>query len=140
MDKLQWTFLGNTVENYLWFAGIFLVGLISKNLISKLISFILFNVLRRYFKSIDVQKLVDLTTRPFSFTMFGVVISVACQFLHFHEEWRLASSYEFRVGMMLVRFFLAVVIFCITWTLLRFIDYVGLGMKEWATMTEPKMD
>ena len=60
MDKLQWTFLGNTVENYLWFAGIFLVGLIFKNLISKLISFILFNVLRRYFKSIGVQKLVIL--------------------------------------------------------------------------------
>lgn len=101
MDKLQWTFLGNTVENYLWFAGIFLVGLIFKNLISKLISFILFNVLRRYFKSIGVQKLVDLTTRPFSFTIFVLVIFFACQFLHFPEEWHLASGKEFGVRMML---------------------------------------
>ncbi len=140
METLQWTFLGNTIENYLWFLGIFLVGLIFKNLISKLISFILFNVLRRYFKSIGVQKFVDLTTKPFSLTIFVLVIFFACQFLHFPDEWHLASGKEFGVRMMLDRLFLVVLIFCITWTLLRIMDYVGLVMKERARITESKMD
>ncbi len=140
MDPLQWTFLGNTVENYLWFTGIFLVGLFFKNLISKLISYLLFNVLRKYFKSIGVQKFVDLTTRPFSITIFLLVIFIACQFLHFPEEWHLASGKEFGVRMFLDKLFAVALLFCVTWTVLRIMDYIGLVMKERAKHTVSKMD
>lgn len=50
IDVLQQRILGNTVEDYLWFAGLILAGLIFKNLISRILTFLLFNVLKNILK------------------------------------------------------------------------------------------
>jgi MscS family membrane protein len=137
---LQQKFLGNTIENYLWFAGIFLAGLVFKNLISKLLSYLLFNVLRRYFKTIGVRQFVEMLEKPFSITLFLIFVYVACQHIHFPDEWRLASEKEFGVRMTLNILFQTILVGSITWTLLRTIDYVGLVLRERAARTESKMD
>ena len=42
---LHRTFLGNTIENYCWFAGIILLGLIFKRLLSKLLALFVYKFL-----------------------------------------------------------------------------------------------
>jgi len=140
IDVLQQRILGNTVEDYLWFAGLILAGLIFKNLISRILTFLLFNVLRKYFKTIGVKKFVELTQKPFSTTLFLIFIYIACRYVHFPDEWKLASESEFGVRMTIKLIFQIATVFFITWTLLRIIDYIGLVMRARANKTESKMD
>jgi MscS family membrane protein len=139
-DLLTWKFLGNTIENYLYFAGIILIGLLFKNLISKLITYFLFTILKQYFKTVGVQKFVDLITRPFSITIFLIVIYAACRHLHFPDEWHLVSENEFGLRMTLNKLFLVILTTALTWTILRCTDYLGLVLRERAALTISKMD
>ena len=139
-DPLSQKIIGNTIENYLWFAGIVLVGLIFKNLISRALTYLLFNLLKKYFKTIGVQKFVDLINRPFSTTIFLLIIYVACNRLHFPDEWHLVSENEFGVRMTLNKIFKGLLICSITWTIIRIADYVGLILKQRSLQTESKMD
>lgn len=139
-DFLSQQICGNTIENYLWFAGIILVGLIFKNLISRFLSYILYQFLSKYFKSVGVRTFVELLLKPFSFIIFLMVVYIACNQLHFPEEWHLASEEEFGVRMTLKKVFQTVFIFSVVWMLLRVIDYIGLVLFERAKHTESKTD
>ncbi len=139
-DPLGQKILGNTLENYLWFAGIVLAGLVFKNLISRAVSYLLFNLLKKHFKTIGVQKLVDLVNRPFSITIFLLFVYTGCSHLHFPDEWHLASEKEFGVRMTLMRIFQMTLVVFITWTITRIIDYAGLVLKQRSLQTDSKMD
>jgi len=66
-NLFQQKFLGNTLDSYLWFAGILLIGLLFKRLISKLLSQCLFSLFKRYFKSVGAKQFIDLLTIPVSY-------------------------------------------------------------------------
>lgn len=137
---LDHKFLGNTVENYLWFAGILIVGLIFKNLISKLFSYLFFNLLSKHFKTVGVDKFSELLARPFSFFVLVVIVYLAFDRLEFPQEWKLAPGHEFGVRLVLFRIFQMAIIFSITWVLLRVTDYIGLVLITRAEKTESRMD
>ncbi len=131
---------GNTIENYLWFLTILIAGLVFKNLISRFISWILFQLLSKYFKSVGVKTFVELLLKPFSFTIFLIIVYIACNTLRFPDEWHLASEEEFGVRMTLNRLFQTILIGTVMWLILRMVDYIGLVLLERAKLTESKTD
>ncbi|HNR18705.1 MAG TPA: mechanosensitive ion channel [Bacteroidia bacterium] len=137
---LEQKFLGNTLESYLWFAGILIAGLIFRNLISKLFSYLFFNLLSKHFKTVGVDKFSDLLARPFSFFILVVIVFLAFDRLEFPHEWKLVPGHQFGVRLVLFRLFQIAVIFSITWVLLRVTDYIGLVLTTRAEKTESRMD
>ena len=66
-DFFKIEFLENSLENYIFFIGFLLVGLIFKNLISNYLSQLLFKVLNINNEQIGQKKFDNLLTKPISF-------------------------------------------------------------------------
>ena len=62
-NPLSITILGNTIQNYVWFIGIILLGLIFKKLISKYLSRFLFKIISNE-KSDIGEEFDELLTKP----------------------------------------------------------------------------
>lgn len=137
---LQQKFLGNTIEGYVWFAVILIVGLVFKNLLSRLISYLLFNLLSSHFKSVGVKKFTGLLSKPFSFFLLVIVIYLAFDRLEFPNEWKLAPGHQFGVRLVLFRIFEMAVVVSVTWLLLRITDYVAMVMMARAEKTTSRLD
>ncbi len=67
LNFLEYSFLGNTIESYLWFFGILTIGIILKNFISRIFSKLLYSIFKRYGKTVGVDSFLQLMNRPFSF-------------------------------------------------------------------------
>src|SRR6187402_2661882 len=100
-EFLQRTFLGNTVENYIWVSSIILIGLIFKQVISKLFSWILFRIFKRYSGAITIEQFHNLLKKPFSIFILLVIGYVAFNQLTFPEEWRIGPEHQFGVRMVI---------------------------------------
>lgn len=137
---LEQKFLGNTLESYLWFAGILIAGLIFRNLISKLFSYLFFNLLSRHFKSVGVDRFSELLAKPVSFFVLVLIVYMAFDRLEFPQEWKLVPGHQFGVRLVLFRIFETAVIFSLTWVLLRVTDYIGMVLIARAERTESKLD
>src|SRR5262245_27365902 len=104
-DFLQQTFLGNTIENYLWFAGILLTGFVFKILFSKFISKVVFRLLKKYSKGVSIETFVNLLTKPVSFFIMLIILFLAFNRLDFPEEWHIGPSEKFGVRMVMFKLF-----------------------------------
>ncbi|OFY87102.1 MAG: hypothetical protein A3F72_16470 [Bacteroidetes bacterium RIFCSPLOWO2_12_FULL_35_15] len=139
-DILQRTFLGNTLENICWFAGIILVGLIFQRLLSKLLTLFVFKFLQKYSKGVGYDKLLVLLKKPMGIFILLVSIYFAFDRLTFPSEWNLVSIESFGLRLILYRSFQILLIGTITWILLRVIDFFGLVLMYRASLTESKAD
>jgi len=134
------TFLGNTIENYCWFAGIILVGIVFKRLLSKLLALFVYKVLEKYSTEVSFEKLLDLTKKPLGILVLLISGYIACDRLSFPIEWDLDESHEFGLRMVIERLFQVSIIFSITWIVLRIVDFFGLILMHRASLTESKTD
>ncbi len=139
-DFLQQRFLGNSIESYLWFTGILLIGIIFKRLISKIISRILFAFFGRKTRSVGVEKFLELLTQPFSVFVLLITLYLAFDKLEFPNEWNFEPKNVFGIRMVFFRTFYVIIIFSITWIVLRLTDFVALIFLYRASQTESKMD
>lgn len=137
---LHRTFLGNTLENFCWFAGIILVGLIFQRLLSKLLTLFVFKFLQKYSKGVGYDKLLVLLKKPMGIFILLVSIYFAFDRLTFPSEWNLVSIENFGLRLILYRSFQILLIGTITWILLRVIDFFGLVLMYRASLTESKSD
>ena len=134
------TFLGNTLESYLWFFGILLGGFLLKKVISSLLSRVIYALFNRYGKTVGVEKFFGLMNRPFQFFIMVVILYVAFDRLEFPLEWNLVPENQFGVRLVAFKIFEALILFSFVWILVRGIDFIGLVMLERAKRTESKMD
>lgn len=139
-DILHRTFLGNTLENFCWFAGIILVGLVFQRLLSKLLTLFVFKFLQKYSKGVGYDKLLVLLKKPMGIFILLVSIYFAFDRLTFPSEWNLVSIENFGLRLILYRSFQILLIGTITWILLRVIDFFGLVLMYRASLTESKSD
>lgn len=139
-DFLNQRFLGNTVESYLWFAGILLAGILLKRFISKLISRILFACFGRKTRAVGVETFLDLLTQPISTFVLIVTCYLAFDRLVFPQEWQLDPENIFGVRMIIFRIFDVAIILSITWIVLRLTDFIARVFLHRASLTESRMD
>jgi MscS family membrane protein len=139
-DFLQRTFFGNTLAAYCWFVGISLVGLIFKQLISKSLAYLGYKVLPKNAKEVGYEKFLALLKKPLGIFILLITFYVAFDRLEFPEEWNLVPAEKFGLRMILFTTFQIAIIFSLTWTFLRLVDFFGLILMYRASLTESKSD
>jgi MscS family membrane protein len=137
---LQQTFLGNTLENYLWFAGIIIVGIVFKRLLSRIISYILFRFFRRKSYEVGVESFIHLLSAPFQFLIMVVLLYFACDRLSFPKEWHMASDQVFGVRFVLDHCYRGLMVGGITWMILRLVDFSALVFMARARRSASRTD
>src|SRR5690348_5504328 len=106
-EILQRTFLGNTVEDLLWAAGILLTGFVFKKIFSVLLTKLAYLFFKKYSKGVKVEVFLSLLTRPVSVFIMLIILYLAFDRLEFPVEWNLASEDKFGVRMVLFKAFQA---------------------------------
>ena len=134
----QW--LGNSMEDYLWFLATILLGLIFRRLISKYFSRLLFKVIKTKHADLGVERFDKLLTKPISLSIMLSIIFIASSHIEYPASWNLVNENEFGIKMLVNKSFSLLFIGALFWILLSFIDFIGLILKRNAELTENKMD
>jgi MscS family membrane protein len=139
-ETFQRSFLGNTLENYCWFAGIIVVGLVFLRLLSKLLALGIFRFVKKYSTGVGSDKLLLLLKKPLNIFILLITLYLAFDRLDFPSEWHIVSAERFGVRLILFRMFQVAIVGSLTWILLRLTDFLGLVMMYRASLTESKSD
>lgn len=134
------TFLGNTIEDYCWFFGIILIGLILKRLVSVILTRVVFRSLGKYASGVGYPKLLALLEKPVGWLVILIALYLAFMHLEFPAAWKMAPVNRVGWKMVIYRIYQVGIIFSITWAIMRFIDFFGLILMYRASLTESKTD
>ncbi|QMU27722.1 mechanosensitive ion channel family protein [Adhaeribacter radiodurans] len=140
-DLLQQKFLGNTLENFIWFAGIMSFGYIFKTMLSQLLSGILYGFVKSY--SVDVTKadFRRLLVTPLAFLTFLIFLYLAFDRLHYPTEFfGLPEKGNLGFKTITQRIYRIFLILSITWVILRLVDFFGMIFMKRAEKTISKLD
>jgi len=133
-------FFGNTLEDYAWFLGAIILGLIFKKLISKYLSHLLFKFIVKKDSEVGVDKFNELLIKPIGFCIMLSIIYLGSSHIQYPSAWNLATENELGLKMLTNKGFALIFVYAIFWVILRIIDYVGLILNKKAEVTENKMD
>lgn len=140
IQVLEQVYFGNTVENFLWFAGILIAGLLLKQIVSRFFSFVLFSSLKKFFKSVNPKEFHDLLKQPLSWIFFLIVAYIAFSRLNFPDGWKTAPGDQYSFEIIIHIIYKVILIGTITWVFLRMVDFIGLIMMRRADQTESRLD
>lgn len=136
---LRTEFLNNTIENYFWFVGILLFGYLFKTLLSKLVSEVMFRLLKKYSQDVTKFDFKRLLIQPLEFLTFLFFIYIAFDRLNF-PKFNLPRKEVIYWTRILLRVYRVFLIVSLTWVGLRLVDFVGLIFMKRAEKTLSKMD
>ena len=137
-DLLQQEFLSNTLENYFWFIGFIVFGMIFKQVISKYLSHIIYKIINRD-KTINISTFDELLIKPIGFFISLMFIYLGSLNISFPELLNIENS-QFSLKLVVNKIFTIVVLFSVLRIGLRFVDYLGIVFLNKADATESKMD
>jgi len=137
-DYLDSTFWGNSVENYLWAAGIILVALVFKRLISKKLGQVVFKIFKRNKGDgfLNLDQFFDLMIKPIELLIVFVGLAFAVKMLHFPGGEGDDVDIERLVNITLQ----ICLVVSVTWSILRLIDFIGLVLMQQAAKTDTTTD
>ena len=132
--------LGNSIQDYAWFIGAILLGLIFKKLITKYLSHWLFKIIKTKTPDIGIDKFDELLTKPIGLFIMLSIIYLGSSHIQYPPQWSLVNENEIGIKMLISKGFSLIFIYSIFWILLRMIDFVGLILLKRAELTANKMD
>ena len=139
-EILNYEFLGNHVSEYLLALGILLFGFIFKTVLSKILSGIMYRLVKRFSKEDYLPEFRRLLLQPLEVLLFLVFLYFAFQVLDYPlKPDQLRKSDPF-LKTFLFRTYQVFVIVALAWVVLRFTDFVGLLFKYRSEKTASKMD
>ncbi|WP_018476475.1 mechanosensitive ion channel family protein [Pontibacter roseus] len=137
-EYLSYEFLGNTVSAYLWFVGILLFGYIIKTLLSKLITSIIFRLVKRFSDEESQVSLRRHLIEPLEMVVFLVFLFFAVNVLQYPTPPDAKGDPLLKV--ILMRVFHVFVIVAITWVIIRFIDFIALVFQKRVSHPSSKLN
>ena len=132
--------LGNSMQDYMFFIGAILLGLLFKRLISKYLSHLLFRTISIKNSNIEIDKFDTLLTKPIGLCVMLSIIYLGSSHIEYPVTWNLADKSEVGLKMLMNKGFSLIFVYSVFWILLRVIDFVGLILRKRAELTENKMD
>ena len=132
--------LGNSIQDYAWFIGAILLGLIFKKLITKYLSHWLFKIIKTKTPDIGIDKFDELLTKPIGLFIMLSIIYLGSSHIQYPPQWNLVNENEIGIKMLISKGFSLIFIYSIFWIVLRMIDFVGLILLKRAELTANKMD
>ncbi|MEJ8757641.1 mechanosensitive ion channel family protein [Pontibacter sp. H259] len=146
MDYTSWKeilkleFLGNTVATYLLCAGILLFGFIFKTLLSKLVSTILYKLVKRFSQEDNLPAFRRLLIQPLEVLLFLVFLYLAFQVLNYPLDPTEIRKGDPFIKTFMFRTYQVFVIVALAWVVMRFVDFIGLVFQYRTSQTVSKMD
>ena len=132
--------LGNTMQDYAWFIGAILLGLIFKRIISKYFSRLLYKIINKKYSDIGIEKIDSLLTKPISLCIMLSIIYLGSSHIQYPPEWNLVDKNQIGLKMLISKGFSLLFLYSIFWILLKLIDLIGIILYKKAELTENKMD
>ncbi len=132
--------LGNKMQDYVFFIGAILLGLIFKKLISKYLSRLLFRTISGKNLNIEINKFDALLAKPIGLCVMLSIIYLGSSHIEYPPIWNLAEESDVGLKMFINRGFSLIFVYSVFWIFLRMVDFIGLILRKRAELTENKMD
>jgi len=132
--------LGNTMQDYSWFIGAILLGLILKKIISKYFSRLLYKIITKKYSEIGIDKIDSLLKKPLSLCIMLSFIYLGSSHIQYPPDWGLVDKNQIGLKMLISKGFSLLFLYSIFWILLKLIDLVSIILYKKAELTENKMD
>lgn len=137
---LHKSFLYNTIENWLWFLGILLIGLLFKRIFSVLVSKIAYRLIKQETQNVPVSNFVDLLKRPVEFIITLLIIYSAVDEITFPRKWRIIPFGKMRVSEFADKLLDTLFVIAITWIIIRLVKFFALVFLKKAEENDTKTD
>ncbi len=139
MSIFDFVFLDNTVGNYLLIAGIILLAVSLKTVVSRLFAGLVFQLVSKIARGVDKKSFIDLLMPPLQNFFVILVVIVAIEKLRYPELLDV-NIYRVSLHHMLEIIAMVVMIISFIWLLLRIIDFIAIIMEQKANLTESQTD
>ena len=140
MEKfLQQQILNNTIQSYLYVAGIILAALLLKRLISKYLAKLLYKLVAKAAKNIAQQSFLDLVVQPLDMFLVLLISIIAIDKLNLPNEFNF-KIYHITFGQLIDSVAAGTITIAFIWLCLRVIDFVAMVLEEKANLTPDQTD
>ncbi len=129
-NLLQTTYFGNTLEQYLYFAGILLLGVLFKRFGATFLSRQSFRVFKAFSKNQFSEVFVDLLRKPIEQLLMLLILYFAFSRLDMPEQWALASASKYGLRWFIILIYDITLIVIITKILLRATDFFAYVLQN----------
>ncbi|HVF98052.1 MAG TPA: mechanosensitive ion channel domain-containing protein [Flavisolibacter sp.] len=136
LNRVIWN---NTVENYLWTAGVILFVLLVSRFVSKYLAALVCRLFRRFLKSYDQEKFTELIVRPLGTFLVITVCIVAFYRLTYPDPLKF-KLYKYSIQHVVLALAIALQILALTWLLLRVVDFIASVLEIRANQTVSQGD
>lgn len=140
MEKfLQQQIWNNTIESYLYVAGIILLAVLIKRLISKYLAKLLYKLVAKAAKNIARQSFLDLVVQPLDMFLLLLISIISLDKLYAPKEFGV-KVYHVTIGQIIDSVAAGTLIIVFIWLCLRVIDFVAMILEEKANLTSDQTD
>jgi MscS family membrane protein len=138
-DFFQQVYWGNTVQDYLWVAGVILFVLILNLFISKIFANLLCKLFKRLWKAFDQKTFLQLVIQPLGAFLVITVTIIALYRLNFPDNLNI-KLYRYPLQRIFLSIGIIIQIIVFTWLLLRIIDFIASVLDKRAMLTPDQSD
>lgn len=131
--------LDNTFGNYLLIAGIILLAVSLKKLVSRILAGLVFRLVSRIAAGVDRKSFLNLVKPPLENFFVILVVIIALEKLHYPDILDV-TIYKVSLHRVLEIIAIVVIIISFIWLLLRIIDFVAIILEQKANVTESQTD
>lgn len=129
----------NPVRSYLIVAGVVLLVLILKRVISRYFAGLIYQLVNVIFKDVDKRSFADLVAKPLGLFLLILVSIIALHNLNFPGYWDV-EVYKYSTKEIIHTAGTIVLIVSFIWLLLRMIDFIALILEKKADQTPSQSD
>jgi MscS family membrane protein len=129
MDFLDQPFLDNSIRSYIIVGSIILAAVLFKRYLSRYIASLIYNLVKKEWKTLDREKFTGLVTDPLKWFLFILITLFSIDKLKYPELFKF-DIYEHPAQEIFGRLAMAVIIVSFIWVLLRLVDFIALVLRE----------
>lgn len=129
MNFLEEIFFDNTVKNYLLVAGIILLAIVLKRILSKYIAYLLYLPVKKISKNIDQKLFTNLVVTPLQMLLVLGISFIALYRLNFPHQLNV-KVYHVTSKEIIESIVIGIIIIFVIWVILRLIDFVVLVLQH----------
>lgn len=139
---LAQVYFGNTVNQYLWFAGILLLGFIFLRFFSRFLSRMLFKLFQRFSAEVKIEKFVELLVKPVELLLISTIVFSALHQISYplHEIIFQRKNFDVSLFDVIDKLYVFFLVISVFWMLLRVVDFIALVFEYKASLTDTKSD
>lgn len=138
-EILNYKFLDNTVESYLYVIGTIILALIIKRFVSRYLAGLLYRLVVKAGKKFNKDAFCDLVIAPLEVFLMVLVTIIAFDKLTYPADWNF-SIYKLKFSELIEGVAKATIICVFIWLCLRIIDFIAIVLEERANITKSQTD